>query len=313
MKESIYETNKVRSTKKFAKLYSSLLLYCSPLDHRHIEKPSFGVESTATTGRCADVVTCAPVHKKHPHLTIEANLGSVARYKPLLKLMLRSSRTSSMGLLDGLNSLQGAPPPSQSASNPPSTAKPDAFSQFSNGARSFFGDVSDSLAPAVDNVTETAKTSMSSLRRLMGEEEDIEAPAQMSLSEEMSTMFNLTMFQRIGLFAMCFGTGVLMIVLSFSFLPMIVLVPHKFAASFTLGNVLAIMSTWVLVGPRAQLQSMFHPVRAVAAGVYVFSLVFALFAAFLGGKFRYVLVLAAVVAEIASRKLPIAVTVIRVL
>lgn len=78
--------------------------------------------------------------------------------------------------------------------------------------------------------------------------------------------------------------------------------PHKFAAAFTMGNVLAIASTWVLVGPRAQLQTMFHPVRAVAAAIYVTSLVVALVAAFFGGKFRYVIVLVALVAELVSRK-----------
>lgn len=219
-----------------------------------------------------------------------------------------------MGLLDGLQSLQGAPPPNPqplSTANPASSTS-DPLAQFSAGARFMFGDLgsklSETLSPAVDNINETAKSSVTSIRRMMTDEplpEDVEAPPapqQMSISEEMSSMFNLTMFQRISLFAMCFGTGVLLIGLSFTFLPIIVLVPHKFAASFTMGNVLAIASTWILVGPRAQIQNMFHPVRAVASSVYLFSLVFTLFAAFFGGKFRYIMVLAALVAEVLSRK-----------
>lgn len=54
-------------------------------------------------------------------------------------------------------------------------------------------------------------------------------------------MFNLSWVQRLTLFVMCFSAGAMMIGLSFMFLPMILLKPHKFAASFTAGNLLAIM------------------------------------------------------------------------
>lgn len=231
--------------------------------------------------------------------------------------MLRSSRSTSMGLLDGLQSLQGPPPPKSqppahvhiqpSSSNVAASAS-DPVSQFSAGAKSFFtgfgSKLSDTFSPAVENINDTAKSSVTSLRRLMGDETvgDIEAPPQMSMSEEMSSMFNLTLFQRILLFAMCFATGIFLIGLSFTFLPIIVLAPHKFASAFTMGNILAILSTWILVGPRAQLQSMFNPVRAVASSVYLASLIFALLAAFFGGKLRYILVLITLVAEIAARK-----------
>lgn len=283
-----------------------------------------------------------------------------------------------MGLLDGLQSLQGAPPPnahgsangnalaSSNSSSSSSSAhhhhhhstnggggggvaglngafgglgvsgpNMDALGmqvgQFAAGARGFFTDVGsklgDTLAPAVDNLSEGAKSSVTSLRRMMGDEtvdDDIESGTsgsnlsgqqqqqqqqssqpqtqQMSLSDEMSSMFNLTMFQRIALFAMCFGTGILLIALSFTFLPLIVIAPQKFAAAFTMGNLLAIISTWMLVGPRAQLQSMFSPGRTVAASVYIISLLVTLLAAFFGGKFRYIFVLIALVSQISSCK-----------
>lgn len=54
-------------------------------------------------------------------------------------------------------------------------------------------------------------------------------------------MFNLSWVQRLTLFVMCFSAGAMMIGLSFMFLPMILLKPHKFAAAFTAGNLLAIM------------------------------------------------------------------------
>lgn len=211
--------------------------------------------------------------------------------------MLRSSRsTSKMGLLDGVQSLQGAPAPTR-----------DTMSKFSEGAKNSFGDFGNTLRDGVDNIGEGMKSSVNSIRRFIGDEtvDDVEAqaPVQQSLSEEMSSFFNLSMFQRIALFAMCFGVGVFMIFISFSFLPMIVFAPHKFAGAFTMGNVLAIISTWFLVGPKTQLQTMFHPARAVAAGVYVSSLAFVLFAAFFGGKLRYLLVLIGLVVEIVSRTL----------
>lgn len=220
-------------------------------------------------------------------------------------LKLRPNRsTSQMGLLEGLNSLQGPPLPAPSTSNTSHSAT-DPLSSLSASAKSLFGDLSHTLAPSLETLNDTAKQSVNSVRRFISDEpeHDEEAPAQVTLSEEINTMFNLTTFQRVGLFVMIFGTGVLLICLSFAFLPLILVVPHKFAASFTMGNILAISSTWVLVGPKAQLQNMFNPVRAAAAGIYLFSLFFALFAAFFGGKFRYVLVIMALVAEVASRKL----------
>lgn len=215
-----------------------------------------------------------------------------------------------MGLLDGLQTLQGAPPPRPATLSPTDSASAtasDAMTQFSSGAQSLFGDFSAGLAGGVEGLGGGVKTSVNSFRRMMGDESadiDLEDPVeQMTLTEEMGTLFNLTWWQRLGLFAMVFGTGVLLIGISFTFLPVIVLVPHKFAAAFTMGNLLAIMSTWILVGPRAQLQAMFHPVRATAAAVYLSSLLVSLLAAFFGGKLRYILVLASIVAEIGARKL----------
>jgi uncharacterized membrane protein len=201
-----------------------------------------------------------------------------------------------MGLLDGLDSLSGAPPPNRNGADP--------LAVFGNGAQSFFGQ----LGGSVDALSDGLKEGVNSLRRFTGDEsaDDLEAPTQQqSVADEVTQFFNLTMFQRISLFAMCFATGIVLIFISFSFLPLIMLVPHKFVAAFTMGNVLAIVSTWILVGPRAQLATMFHPVRAAAAAIYVGSLLFALFAAFFGGKLRYILVLVSLIAEVGSCKFAI--------
>ena len=48
---------------------------------------------------------------------------------------------------------------------------------------------------------------------------------------------------------------------------------------------------------------MFHPARATAAAAYIGSLIFALFAAFFGGRLRYPLVLISLVVEVLARTL----------
>lgn len=61
------------------------------------------------------------------------------------------------------------------------------------------------------------------------------------VAQEFGDILNLSWMQRLTLFVMCFSAGAVMIGLSFAFLPMILLKPHKFAAAFTAGNLLAIM------------------------------------------------------------------------
>lgn len=210
-----------------------------------------------------------------------------------------SAGGSGMGLLEGLSTLEGAPPPA--ASTPPNgaSAHGDAMATFSNGAKSMF----DGLGGFGASISGGAVGVGSQMRQMLGGDiEEGQVPAQQTFSEEMSQTCNLTWMQRISLFAMVFGAGVMMIIMSISFLPLIVIAPHKFAGSFTMGNILAILSTWLLVGPRAQLQTMFQPGRALAAGMYVGSLVFVLLSAFFGGALRPFLVLVGLVAEISSCK-----------
>eukprot|EP00177_Eucheuma_denticulatum_P002062 GFKZ01003689.1.p1 GENE.GFKZ01003689.1~~GFKZ01003689.1.p1 ORF type:complete len:249 (-),score=34.33 GFKZ01003689.1:796-1542(-) len=221
--------------------------------------------------------------------------------------MHRKSRsTTAMGLLDGLQSLQGPPAPQHSAplpdTNHPSTTQNDPMAAFSSSTKSLFSSLTTSLSTSTTNLNDNLSTSVTSLRRMLGDESvDLEAPPdQLSFSDEMAGLFNLSPLHRLLLFAMIFATGLLLLFISFSFLPLLIVMPHKFAASFTLGNILAILSTCVLVGPRAQFNAMFHPVRAVAATVYFVSLLVVLFAAFFGGKLRFIFVIIALVAEIAS-------------
>lgn len=226
----------------------------------------------------------------------------------MLRLNSRTGSKTGMGLLEGLKELEGAPLPAPSTNsnsnggNGAAASAADAMSQFSEGAKSVLG----GLGGFGNTIGEGATVAGNHMRRLFGDESvDLEAPQQATLSDEVNAMCSLTWIQRIALFAMTFSCGVLMLFTSISFLPILPIAPHKFASAFTMGNVLCIVSTWLLTGPRAQLRAMFQPARALAAGCYVGSLILVLVACFFGGTFRFPLVLISLIVEIISRKLSI--------
>mmetsp|Transcript_85386 Transcript_85386/g.227676 ORF Transcript_85386/g.227676 Transcript_85386/m.227676 type:complete len:96 (+) Transcript_85386:456-743(+) len=72
-------------------------------------------------------------------------------------------------------------------------------------------------------------------------------------------------------------------------LPFIVLKPHKFALSYSIGNLLMMSSTLFLVGPKRQFQNMFSGERAMASGAYFGSMIGTIYAAL--GLRIYILVL----------------------
>ena len=82
-----------------------------------------------------------------------------------------------------------------------------------------------------------------------------------------------------GRFVICFGLGALCTFLSVMFIPMIAIAPAKFAVLFTLGNLLALGSTFFLLGPCRQLRNMMKPHRLIASIVYVAAMIFTLVAA----------------------------------
>jgi hypothetical protein len=58
----------------------------------------------------------------------------------------------------------------------------------------------------------------------------------------------------------CLSSGIFFTALSTLMLPFIVIKPHKFAVSYSLGNLLMMGSTFFLVGPKRQMQNMFQGV-----------------------------------------------------
>uniref|UniRef100_A0A7S3EM37 Vesicle transport protein n=1 Tax=Rhodosorus marinus TaxID=101924 RepID=A0A7S3EM37_9RHOD len=207
-----------------------------------------------------------------------------------------------MGLLDNINNLQGLQGFQREG-------VADSLSDFQNAAMKSLGNVGEKLGDLGESAAGTLKGSVYSVRNFIGDDggpSDIESNRkpeefqQQTTSEELNEILNLTWTQRLILFLMTFAAGAIMMCLAVMFIPLIVVKPAKFALSFTFGNVLAVISTWFLVGPRAQLRSMFDPIRAWAAALYVGSLVVTLISIFINSRIRYFLVLAAIVVEAIS-------------
>lgn len=82
---------------------------------------------------------------------------------------------------------------------------------------------------------------------------------------------NLTVKQRFIGFGVCFGTGML---LSFgSTMSIANGDTTQFGVLYSIGNLVALLSTAFLVGPKRQLKNMFHKKRALATVIYLASLI----------------------------------------
>ena len=90
----------------------------------------------------------------------------------------------------------------------------------------------------------------------------------------------MTYKQRLYGFAICFGIGVLVSSCSMIFfMELLHGRPTKFAVNYTLGNIIALASTFFLVGPVYQLKRMTSPTRWITALVYVCAMGATLFCA----------------------------------
>mmetsp|Transcript_2409 Transcript_2409/g.7651 ORF Transcript_2409/g.7651 Transcript_2409/m.7651 type:complete len:194 (-) Transcript_2409:44-625(-) len=81
--------------------------------------------------------------------------------------------------------------------------------------------------------------------------------------------------QRMACFAIAFVAGVACCVMA----SLVVFSPHLFAKYYSLGSLLLLGSTFFLIGPVAQLKSMFHPSRYIASILYLGTLIGTLYAA----------------------------------
>ena len=97
--------------------------------------------------------------------------------------------------------------------------------------------------------------------------------SSVGVSVDDSICFGLSWHQRLGLFFLSFGAGVLMLFLSFSFLSLIFLgMSAKFTLSYALANIFFLLSSSFITGPYQQLHTMCHPSRALLSSLSLLTL-----------------------------------------
>ncbi|BBN04329.1 hypothetical protein MPTK1_3g03700 [Marchantia polymorpha subsp. ruderalis] len=93
--------------------------------------------------------------------------------------------------------------------------------------------------------------------------------------EEVQGRLSMSRTHRMYGFGACMALGVIFLFISTT----LIIMPEKFAFTFTTANILLMGSTMFLIGPIRQLKMMFDPVRMCATVCYLLSLVMALFCA----------------------------------
>ena len=111
-------------------------------------------------------------------------------------------------------------------------------------------------------------------------DEEITDADSKSFFEDVDEAVTLNRTERMYGFVICFVLGWLISMASVSTLATVVINPSRFAALYSLGNIVSLCSTMFLWGPVKQIKSMFEEVRRGATLVYLASIAFTLFAAF---------------------------------
>ena len=189
---------------------------------------------------------------------------------------LFSSLTSSSALSSSISSSSSSPS-SLSTSSPSSSSSgggasnPDATSASSISSSWFAWTTPASESQSLTTPSSSTPTSTASwLSSIPG----------YGGGEDSSVCFGLSWHQRLGLFFLSCFAGALMLFLSFSFLPLILLgQSSKFTMAYALANVFFLASSSFLTGPQQQLMTMFHPSRMAISSLYLLSLVGTLYAA----------------------------------
>lgn len=113
----------------------------------------------------------------------------------------------------------------------------------------------------------------------------------------------LSFQQRVSGFCICFSVGYLITFGSFSlFIELVEGNPIPFAMTYTLGNIMSLLSSTFLCGPKSQFKSMFHKKRRVTTIVYLSTLFFSLIFCFIPMQhdFRLVILVVLVMVQFFS-------------
>jgi len=114
---------------------------------------------------------------------------------------------------------------------------------------------------------EEATAAMESFNKFIGREQK-----EPEWWEELNKNCTLSKTTRFYGFGICFCLGALCTFMSSIFLWQILKHPAKFAITYTVGNIISLLSTGFVIGPCKQVKNMFKPVRVAATLIYFCSM-----------------------------------------
>mmetsp|Transcript_44281 Transcript_44281/g.79436 ORF Transcript_44281/g.79436 Transcript_44281/m.79436 type:complete len:241 (-) Transcript_44281:132-854(-) len=169
----------------------------------------------------------------------------------------------------------------QTALSPPPTTTPPPPSVFSttNKMSTMFASLKDSATSAGGSMRENMTKASGSVRSGLGipnatdDNSDAQSESSSIVDEVSEFCPKLTFQQRIMGFGICFTCGYLMTFMSFRlFIKLVEGNPAPFVFLYTSGNILSLMSSMFLSGPKRQLKSMFDEKRWITSTIYLVSL-----------------------------------------
>jgi len=134
-------------------------------------------------------------------------------------------------------------------------------------------------------MTSSMSASFKGFKRAVGLEEEKPKTAAEEMEDALCGMCpELTYKQRVGGYVTCFFVSFCLSIGSFTRLVQLVKGnPAPFVVFYTLGNVMAILGSLFLSGPRTQCKKMWDKTRRIATFVYFATIFFTLFVAFYDG------------------------------
>ncbi|KAL9180021.1 hypothetical protein ACHAXT_007991 [Thalassiosira profunda] len=168
------------------------------------------------------------------------------------------------------------------ANDPPSPSDPSAPGPVPPAA-AFTSNMSNMLASLKESAASAGKSARSGLGLPPANDDDSEAPSEASVLDEVSEycpkltfhqpMHVCTIAQRVTGFGICFTAGYLMTFASFRlFVKLVAGNPAPFVFLYSSGNLLSLMSSMFLSGPKRQFKSMFDEKRRTTSITYLATL-----------------------------------------
>lgn len=172
-------------------------------------------------------------------------------------------QTASTTAASAITDESSIPPPSNGA--PP----PSAFPNSNNSVSNMFASLKESASKASDSV----KSGLGIPTANSEDNSDAQSESSNMLDEVSEMCPKMTYHQRIMGFGICFTCGYLMTFMSFRlFIKLVEGNPAPFVFLYTSGNIMSLMSSMFLSGPKRQCKSMFDEKRKLTSITYLVSL-----------------------------------------